>query len=71
MVSAIAAPRPVTNPEIRPSDKVRLMVSTPIGPTGAATENPMINPLIKNSVVMIKHSKVSLVDIKSIVSGRI
>lgn len=47
VASAHAAPRPVTNPEIRPSVKVRLMVSTPIGPTGAAMEKPMINPLIK------------------------
>lgn len=44
-VSAIAAPIPVTNPEIRPSVNVRFMVSTPIGPTGAAIESPMMIPL--------------------------
>lgn len=46
-VSAIAAPIPVTNPEIRPSDNVRFIVSTPIGPTGAATEKPMSKPFSK------------------------
>src|SRR3712207_1946110 len=42
--SAVAAPRPETKPEARPSASVRRMHSTPIGPTGAATAKPIMRP---------------------------
>lgn len=45
--SAVAAPIPVIKPEIRPSVNVRFIVNKPIGPTGAATEKPIIKPLVK------------------------
>ena len=43
--SAVAAPKPDNKPTTLPDDKVRLMHSIPIGPTGAAIEKPMIRPL--------------------------
>ncbi len=45
--SAVAAPRPDTNPCTRPLDNVRLMHKIPMGPTGAATEKPITNPFRK------------------------
>src|SRR3990172_7942710 len=47
--SAVAAPRPETRPTARPSARVRLMQSTPIGPTGAAIEKPTMIPLRRNA----------------------
>ena len=47
MASAVAAPRPEMKPDARPSANVRRMHSTPIGPTGAAIEKPMMNPRSK------------------------
>ena len=47
MASAEAAPSPVASPAARPSARVRRMQSTPIGPTGAAIEKPMMMPRIK------------------------
>ena len=43
----MAAPRPERKPDARPSDSVRRMQRMPIGPTGAAMENPMMSPFIK------------------------
>ena len=40
----MAAPNPEIKPDARPSDSVRRMHNTPIGPTGAAIENPMSRP---------------------------
>jgi len=42
--SAVAAPSPEAKPMARPSARVRRMQSTPMGPTGAAMEKPMIRP---------------------------
>src|SRR4030042_2781193 len=47
MPAAVAAPSPVTKPERRPSVKVRRIQSTPMGPTGAAMEKPMMRPRSK------------------------
>jgi len=49
-LSAVAAPRPETRPEVRPSAKVRRMHNMPIGPTGAAIKKPMANPLSKKLI---------------------
>lgn len=46
IASALAAPNPETRPDQRPSANVRRMHNTPIGPTGAAMEKPMIRPRI-------------------------
>src|SRR5437868_1600363 len=51
--SAVAAPRPVASPLPRPLFKERRMHSTPIGPTGAAIESPMTQPLKKNELFSI------------------
>ena len=48
----MAAPIPVAKPERRPSAKVRLMVSTPMGPTGAAIEKPIMIPLRQSGVIV-------------------
>jgi hypothetical protein len=45
--SAVAAPKPEKKPMIRPWAKVRRIHNIPMGPTGAAMDIPMINPLIK------------------------
>ena len=45
--SALAAPSPETKPENRPFARVRWMQRVPIGPTGAAIENPIAAPFIK------------------------
>src|SRR4030042_304 len=45
MASAVAAPRPDSSPAAPPSASVRRIQSTPIGPTGAAMENPITRPL--------------------------
>ena len=41
----MAAPKPEINPCNRPSASVRRIQSTPIGPTGAAMEKPIMTPL--------------------------
>jgi hypothetical protein len=45
--SAVAAPKPETSPWSRPSASVRRMHSTPMGPTGAAMEKPIMSPLMR------------------------
>lgn len=50
--SAVAAPNPDNNPINLPEDIVRFMQRTPIGPTGAAIEKPMIRPLYKLMISM-------------------
>lgn len=49
IASATAAPIPQRNPVSLPADNVRFMHRSPIGPTGAAIEKPIIAPLINNS----------------------
>lgn len=44
MTSAAAAPRPENSPENLPNWRVLRMQRMPIGPTGAAIENPKIMP---------------------------
>jgi hypothetical protein len=47
MASAVAAPKPEISPWSRPSASVRRIHSTPIGPTGAAIEKPIMRPLTR------------------------
>ena len=47
VAKAVAAPRPVNRHARHLSFSVRLMHRTPIGPTGAAMEKPMMSPLIR------------------------
>lgn len=46
-LSAVAAPSPEARPFLKPPLRVRWMQRIPIGPTGAAMENPRTNPLTK------------------------
>jgi len=46
-LSAVAAPSPEARPFLNPPLRVRWMQRMPIGPTGAAMENPKTNPLTK------------------------
>jgi len=46
-LSAVAAPSPEARPLLNPPLRVRWMQRMPIGPTGAAMENPRTNPLTK------------------------
>src|SRR5437870_2582890 len=50
--SAVAAPRPVASPAVRPCSRLRRMHSRPIGPTGAAIDRPITSPLIRKLRVM-------------------
>jgi hypothetical protein len=49
---AVAAPSPEIEPEAQPLLKVRRMQRTPIGPTGAAIENPMTIPFSRKMMAM-------------------
>jgi len=50
--SAVAAPSPVTNPESDHFAKLRRIQRIPIGPIGAAMENPIMAPSIITGICM-------------------
>jgi hypothetical protein len=53
MISAAAAPSPDTKPDIYPRFNVRCIHSTPMGPSGADTSNPINTPFMKISGIMV------------------
>ena len=67
-VSALAAPSPVASPERKPRFRQRCTQSNPIGPTGAAIENPITSDLTNNMILSRQYpfGEGKMVDVRSI-----